>query len=125
MGDGALVRRILQGNRAVGERLVAEHYPRIYIASTYEMHWLVPLKPGGPPPQWFTIAAELADGKTVVFRQIPAPPPAFESVREMPPYCDTPMTGQEVEQIRARARDPHRLQRLREAKRSITGGSGR
>lgn len=30
MSDGATVRRILNGDRAAGERLVAEQYPRIY-----------------------------------------------------------------------------------------------
>lgn len=30
MGDGATVRRILKGDRAAGERLVTEEYPRIY-----------------------------------------------------------------------------------------------
>src|SRR5215218_2555575 len=30
MSDGAMVRRILNGDRAAGERLVTEQYPRIY-----------------------------------------------------------------------------------------------
>lgn len=30
MRNGTLVKRILSGDRAAGERFVAEHYPRIY-----------------------------------------------------------------------------------------------
>jgi hypothetical protein len=78
-----------------------------YIAPTFAMAWLVPLVPQqaqDPLPRRLTVSAELANGETVDFRGLPAPPPAYETVREMPPYYDTPMTAQEVEKIRAKAR---------------------
>lgn len=90
-----------------------------YIAPTFEMKWLVPYipwKPGEPGPRRLTLTAELTNGEKVTFRDLPAPPPAYETVGELPPYVDTPLTNpREVEKVRARARTQY--ERLRELRR--------
>jgi hypothetical protein len=87
-----------------------------YVAPTFEMKWLVPLvprQPGQPGPRRLTITAELTNTEKVTFRDLPAPPPAYESLGELPPYVDTPMTDpREVEKTRTRAREQY--QRMRE-----------
>jgi hypothetical protein len=79
-----------------------------YQASTYEMKWLVPLvprRPGEQAPRRLTLTAELTNLEKVTFRDLPAPPPAYETVGELPPYVDTPLTNSaEVEKVRTRAR---------------------
>ena len=73
------------------------------IAGTYTMFWLVsPVPPGanGPWPQRITVTVRVEDGESVIFQDIPAPPPAFESVVQLFPVRDP----DQVEKIRADAR---------------------
>jgi hypothetical protein len=85
-----------------------------YVAPAYTMFWLMPLRPrneGAPWPRRFTLTVELENRERVIFRAIPAPPPAFESVLEVPPFHDFLMNANDVEKIRTKARA--RWQRLR------------
>src|SRR5262249_2353831 len=73
------------------------------IAGTYTTFWLVsPSPPGasGPWPQHFTITVQVEDGESLTFHNIPAQPPAFESVLQLFPIGDP----DQVEKIRAKAR---------------------
>jgi hypothetical protein len=86
-----------------------------YIEPTYTMFWLVPLKPrkpGDPWPQRFTISVNFDAGRDVVtFRDIAAPPPAFEDVIEVPPYNGIWMDAREAEKIRTQTRKRDRARR--------------
>jgi outer membrane lipoprotein-sorting protein len=89
-----------------------------YMAGTYTMFWLVsPSPPGsnGSWPQRFTLTVQVEDGENVTFRNIAAPPPAFESVLQLLPDRDP----DEVETIRAGARA-----RLHQGEQSGPGHSG-
>jgi outer membrane lipoprotein-sorting protein len=74
-----------------------------YVVGTYTMFWLVSPSPPGPDASWpqrFALTVRVEDGENVTFRNIAAPPPAFESVLQLLPDRDP----DEVETIRAGAR---------------------
>jgi hypothetical protein len=83
----------------------------------YRVFWMVPLKPpapGDPHPRRLTFSVLLGTGERAVFRDLAAPPP-FETLKEVPPFCDWHDGEPEFEQHRRRARiaqrghrSPHR-----------------
>jgi hypothetical protein len=78
-----------------------------HITPAFTMFWLIPRTPrheGDPWPKRFTITVQPEQGELLTFRDVPAPPPAYESVLEVPPYPDTVMDAGEVETTRKEAR---------------------